>query len=181
MNSTRTASTVQRASDAPTVWLSSDVYGVTVRGESTGGALSLTDGWVPPGGGPPPHVHLEATELIYVHTGEITVIIGGVEHVAGSGDTAVIMPGTVHWFQNRTATPARLLFVFTPSGTEEFFLQAGTRAVAGVPVPEATDEDNERAAAVGLGFGLSPGTSGTTTAGAFSSAGSDRPEERTRA
>ncbi|MDJ0395835.1 cupin domain-containing protein [Rhodococcus sp. G-MC3] len=150
-------STVYRAADAPTVWLSSDVYSVTVRGEATGGAFSLTDGWVPPGGGPPPHVHLDATELIYVHTGEVAIVIEDIERTAGPGDTAVITPGTVHWFRNRTAAPARVLFVFTPPGTEEFFIQAGTPASPGVAVPLATDDDNARASEIGLRFGLAPG------------------------
>ncbi|OZD61271.1 hypothetical protein CH272_04550 [Rhodococcus sp. 05-340-1] len=152
-------STVHRVADAPTVWLSSDVYNVTVRGEATSGAVSLTDGWVPPGGGPPPHIHLEATELIYVHTGELAIVIDDIERTAGPGDTAVITPGTVHWFRNRTAVPARVLFVFTPPGTEEFFIQAGTPASAGVAVPRATDDDTARASEIGRRFGLTPGTS----------------------
>ncbi|OZC91777.1 hypothetical protein CH254_04685 [Rhodococcus sp. 06-412-2C] len=152
-------STVHRVADAPTVWLSSDVYNVTVRGDATSGAVSLTDGWVPPGGGPPPHIHLEATELIYVHTGELVIVIDGIERTAGPGDTAVITPGTVHWFRNRTAVPARVLFVFTPPGTEEFFIQAGTPASAGVAVPQATDDDTARASEIGRRFGLAPGTS----------------------
>lgn len=149
-------STIQRAEEAPTVWLSSDVYSVTVHGDSTGGEVSLTDGWVPPGGGPPPHRHLHATELIYVHTGTITVMIGDTEYTAVAGDTAVITPDTVHWFQNRTSKPARVLFVFTRAGTEEFFLQAGTPARPATAVPSATAADNASAAEIGARFGLVP-------------------------
>ncbi|MDJ0363200.1 cupin domain-containing protein [Rhodococcus sp. H29-C3] len=86
--------------------------------------------------GGPPHAHIDATELIYVHTGVIIVYIDGVEHTAGPGNTAVITPHTVHVFRNRSAAPARVLFVFTPSGTEEIFLQAGMPAIPGEPVPQ---------------------------------------------
>ncbi len=148
---------VLRSAEAEQVWLSSDVYTLTVPGTATGGVLSVTDAWVPPGGGPPPHIHIEALEIILVQDGAVTVHIGERTQVAGPGDAAVIPAGTVHSFRNHTATPSRLQFLFTPSGTEEFFREAGTVVEPGIPIPRATDEENAHAAEIGLRYGLHPG------------------------
>lgn len=147
---------VRRGAQQRQVWISSDVYTLSVESVDSDGDVSLTDGWIPPGGGPPPHIHETATELIYVHSGEITVTIDSIEHELSSGDTAVIAPNTVHFFRNTTTTPTRLLFIFTPAGTEQFFAEAGAPAIPGVPVPIATEADNQRAADIGLQYGLTP-------------------------
>lgn len=145
-----------RLDDAVQVWLSSDVYTITVPGEATGGVLSVTNAWVPPGGGPPPHIHIDALEIIVVLDGAITVELDGRHETATAGDAAVIPPGTVHHFLNHTTTPAHLQFLFTPSGTEAFFREAGTPAEPACPIPIATDEDNAKAAEIGLRFSLHP-------------------------
>lgn len=147
---------VLRAADAEQVWLSSDVYTLTVPGEATGGILSLTDAWVPPGGGPPLHIHENALEVIVVLEGSVTIRIDGRSEIARPGDAGVIPPGVVHGFFNHTTTPARLQFLFTPSGTEQFFREAGAPAEPARPIPVATAEDNERAAEIGRAHGLVP-------------------------
>jgi quercetin dioxygenase-like cupin family protein len=149
-------SKVYPAERAQQVWLSSDVYTILADGEATGQALSLTDGWVPPGGGPPSHIHAVAMEIIYVAAGEITVSIDGQDHVARAGDTAVITPGTAHCFKNTATTPARVMFIFAPAGTEQFFVEAGSAPIPGVPVPVASEADNAEAARIGLKYGLVP-------------------------
>jgi len=39
------------------VWVVGDRYTLKVSGEETGGAFALLEALVPPGGGPPPHIH----------------------------------------------------------------------------------------------------------------------------
>lgn len=151
---------ILRPGEAEQVWLSSDVYTITVPGSATGGVLSLTDAWVPPGGGPPPHIHVDALEIIVVLDGAITIELNGHRQTAKPVDAAVIPAGTVHRFLNHTATPAHLQFLFTPSGTEEFFREAGLPAEAAMPIPVATEEANARAAEIGLRYGLQPGSIG---------------------
>ncbi|MCS3494495.1 quercetin dioxygenase-like cupin family protein [Arthrobacter sp. JUb119] len=147
---------ILRFAEAEQVWLSSDVYTLTVPGEATGGAISLTDAWVPPGGGPPPHIHVDALEIITVLDGSVTLYLYEEGQEVHTGDVAVIPAGTVHRFYNHTATPAHLQFLFTPSGTEQFFKEAGTKAEPALPIPVATEADNLRAAEVGLRHGLQP-------------------------
>lgn len=148
---------VLRSRESDQVWLSSDVYTIAVPGSATDGTLSVVDAWVPPGGGPPPHIHVDALEVILVQSGEVTVYIGGESEIVGPGDAAVIPVGVVHNFHNHTATPSRIQFLFTPSGTEQFFLDAGVPTRAGVPIPMATAADHRRAAAIGSRYGLRPG------------------------
>ena len=152
---------ILRQDEAVQVWLSSDVYTITVPGIATGGMLSVTDAWVPPGGGPPPHIHIDALEVIFVLNGSITVDVDGRNEIVAAGDAAVIPAGTIHHFLNHTATPVHLQLIFTPSGTEEFFREAGTPARPACSIPVATQGENARAAEIGLRYGLHPGPNHT--------------------
>jgi len=49
-----------------------DVYRFLATGEDTNGKYALLEAIVPPGGGPPPHVHSREEEGFYILEGEIT-------------------------------------------------------------------------------------------------------------
>src|SRR6202046_3719401 len=53
-----------------------DVYRFLATGEDTNGKYALWEALVPPGGGPPPHVHSREEEGFYILEGEITFTIG---------------------------------------------------------------------------------------------------------
>ena len=48
-----------------------DIYATLARGEHTHGGYFLTHAIVPPGGGPPAHVHTREEEAFYILRGEI--------------------------------------------------------------------------------------------------------------
>jgi quercetin dioxygenase-like cupin family protein len=52
------------------VWVVGDHYTVKCSGEDTGGAFTLIEVLVPPGSGPPPHIHRREDEMFYVLAGE---------------------------------------------------------------------------------------------------------------
>jgi mannose-6-phosphate isomerase-like protein (cupin superfamily) len=60
-----------------TVAVVGDVYRFLATGEDTNGKYALWEAIVPPGGGPPPHVHSREEEGFYVLEGEITFTIDG--------------------------------------------------------------------------------------------------------
>ena len=59
-----------------TITLVGDVYRFLATGEDTNGKYALFEALVPPGGGPPPHVHSREEEGFYVLEGEITFSVG---------------------------------------------------------------------------------------------------------
>jgi len=92
-----------------------------VRGGQTGDALTASENVIPPGEGPPMHVHAHEDEAWYVLVGDLRFALDG-ELAAASAGTFVFVPrGTPHCFQNVGDAPARILVLFTPSGMERFF------------------------------------------------------------
>jgi quercetin dioxygenase-like cupin family protein len=107
-----------------------DIYRFLVTGEETNGTYALWEATVPPGGGPPPHVHSREEEGFYVLEGEITFTVNGERVVATAGMFANMPVGTPHSFKNESDRPARMLISVAPAGLERMFMETG------VPLPE---------------------------------------------
>jgi quercetin dioxygenase-like cupin family protein len=97
------------------------MYTFLVTGEQTGGAYFVMEALVPPGGGPPPHIHRNEDETFYMVEGECSITIGDRVVLARAGDFVNIPRGTVHCFCNTGRASARMIVTFTPSGMERFF------------------------------------------------------------
>ena len=67
--------TIRTPSKGRTVAVVGDVYRFLATGEDTNGKYALWEALVPPGGGPPPHVHSREEEGFYV-----------LEVISGSGE-----------------------------------------------------------------------------------------------
>ena len=63
---------VRKPAQGRTIAVVGDVYRFLATGEDTNGKYALWEAIVPPGGGPPPHVHSREEEGFYVLEGEIT-------------------------------------------------------------------------------------------------------------
>ena len=90
---------------------------------------------MPPGGGPVAHVHNVGNEAFYLLSGELEFLDGDRTYTARSGDFIYVPAGIRHRFKNTGMHTAKMLFMFTPGGLEESFLQGGDDAVPGVPAP----------------------------------------------
>jgi quercetin dioxygenase-like cupin family protein len=99
-----------------------------VLAAETGGAYALLEQQVPPGGGPPLHVHRHETEIFYILEGEFEVIVGDQVVSAPAGTTATCPRDIPHKFRNVGATPGRLLLTIIPGRFGDYFLD-----VDGVP------------------------------------------------
>src|SRR6476659_5427865 len=100
---------IRKTTEGRTIAVVGDVYRFLAVGEDTGGRYALWEAIVPPGGGPPPHVHSREEEGFYVLEGEITFRVGEDRLVAGAGTFANMPVGTPHSFKNEGNTPARML------------------------------------------------------------------------
>ena len=97
---------------------------------------------VPPGGGPPLHMHSRESEGFYVISGELMITIDGRRMVATAGSYVHLEPGTKHCFKNESNHPAWMLILVTPAGLENYFLEVGVplSSVDDVPPPPSPDE-----------------------------------------
>jgi quercetin dioxygenase-like cupin family protein len=92
-----------------------------VRGEQTNGALVAVDIAVPPGEGPPLHVHTREDEWAYVLAGDLRWKLGDELSATSAGSFVFIPRGLAHTFQNPGVEPSRMLVMFAPAGMEGFF------------------------------------------------------------
>jgi quercetin dioxygenase-like cupin family protein len=92
-----------------------------LRGADTGGAFTALETVVPPGEGPPLHVHGNEDETMYVLAGTLRFKLGDELRTAPPGSLIFIPRGTHHTFHVVGEEPARMLVHFNPSGMERFF------------------------------------------------------------
>lgn len=91
------------------------------RAEQTEGALTALVNVIPPGAGPPTHIHAAQDEAWWVVEGAVRFRLGDQTASAPAGAFVWVPRGVPHAFRNDDATPARLLVLFTPAGMEPFF------------------------------------------------------------
>ena len=101
---------------------------------------------VPPGGGPPPHIHLHEDETFFVLEWAPTFRLGDERIVAGPGDFVNVPKGTLHCFRNLSDGPLRMILTFTPAGIERFFEETLERAY------DLTAEPPDNVEEVGAGY-----------------------------
>ncbi|MGQ1887848.1 quercetin 2,3-dioxygenase [Serratia marcescens] len=140
------------ASDGISSWLHGDTYTLKLSQTDTGGRFSLIEATVPPGGGPPMHIHKNEDEIFYVLHGELDVTAGQEHYKARSGDLVFIPKNIPHCFRNNGLHAAKQLLIFTPAGFEEFFAEAGTPASPGIVPPAFDPDNNQRVIDVGLKY-----------------------------
>src|SRR5262249_44612176 len=95
--------TIRKPAEGRTIAVVGDVYTFLAPGEDTDGKYALWEAIVPPGGGPPPHVHSREEEGFYVLEGEITLFIDDQRLIASAGTFANLPVGTPHSFKNESA------------------------------------------------------------------------------
>lgn len=146
--------TFNTPSQGRTVAVVGDVYRFLAVGEDTNGKYALWEALVPPGGGPPPHVHSREEEGFYVLEGEITFNINGERVVAKAGTFANMPVGTPHSFKNDGDRPAKMLISVAPAGLEQMFFEVGVPVKPGDTPPPPTRTEIEKLLAVAPNYGV---------------------------
>ena len=143
------------AGEGRSIWVIGDRYTIKCSGNDTSGAYALIEAIVPPGGGPPPHIHSREDEAFYVLEGELQFLAEGQSFTATSGAWVTLAKGSLHFFKNIGTKPARMLIVVTPAGLEDFFLEVGREAIEGETEPVApTPEDIQKLIQAAPKYGL---------------------------
>jgi quercetin dioxygenase-like cupin family protein len=147
--------TIRKPNEGRTIAVVGDVYRFMATSEHTNGKYSMWEAIVPPGGGPPPHVHSREEESFYILEGEITFQIGEDLVVATAGMFANMSVGTPHSFKNESNRPAKMIISIAPAGLEQMFFEFG------VPLPEGstaalppTKDEIEKLLAIAPKYGI---------------------------
>jgi quercetin dioxygenase-like cupin family protein len=147
--------TLTKPTEGRTIAVVGDVYRFLAVGEDTDGKYALWETVVPPGGGPPPHVHSREEEGFYVLEGEIAFQIGSERLVAGAGTFANMSVGTPHSFKNESDRPAKVLVAVAPAGLERMFFEVGQPVAEGATTAAPpTKEEIEKLLAVAPRYGI---------------------------
>ncbi len=132
-----------------------DRYRFLATREGTDGTYGLWEAVVPPGGGPPPHLHTREEEGFYLVEGEVVVHVNDQRIVATAGSFINMPKGATHWFRNESDRPAKMLVLVAPGGMEGLFWKTGQRVSdPSSPIPPITDEEKKRIAAYAPEFGI---------------------------
>jgi quercetin dioxygenase-like cupin family protein len=102
------------------LWFLGTLVRPKLGGEQTGGRFALWEGTLPRGAAPPLHTHPQ-DETFYVLEGSVAVRAGesSGERMCGTGAAVFVPAGLPHTFRVDSDT-ARMLFLSTPAGIEEF-------------------------------------------------------------
>jgi quercetin dioxygenase-like cupin family protein len=136
----------RRSGTGRAFWGPGDHYTFLVTGAESGGAYFAMEALVPPGGGPPRHIHTREDETFYLLQGNVEVLLGEQTVVAGPGDFVNVPRGIVHRFRNTGTDTARIILTFTPAGIEHWFEETLERAPNEVRVEDVPDNIEEVAA-----------------------------------
>ena len=152
---TNNTPTIRKPNEGRTIAVVGDVYRFMATSEDTNGKYAMWEAIVPPGGGPPPHVHSREEESFYILEGEITFQIGEELVVATAGMFANMPVGTPHSFKNESNQPAKMIISIAPAGLEEMFFEFD------VPLPEGstsalppTKDEIEKLLAIAPKYGI---------------------------
>jgi quercetin dioxygenase-like cupin family protein len=114
------AATARVVTTAEPLWFLGTLVRPKLSGEHTGGRFALWEGVLPRGAAPPLHTHPQ-DETFYVLEGRVVVWVGEREETSScEAGAAIFVPGGVpHAFRVDSDT-ARMLFLSTPAGIEQF-------------------------------------------------------------
>lgn len=96
---------------------------VLLRGAQSGGQLGVFLFHHAPISQNPPHAHRDFAKILYILDGQYEFRVGDAAFSGGPGSLVLVPSGSQHAFT--TATGGQVLFVCTPSGNEEMFLEIG--------------------------------------------------------
>jgi quercetin dioxygenase-like cupin family protein len=93
-----------------------------ITSDETGGAMSMIETDVAPGGGPTYHSHSREDETFYVVSGTAEVQIEKEIFQCNAGDRIYGPRNIFHTYRNVGDTDLKMLIVYTPAGFEQSFV-----------------------------------------------------------
>jgi mannose-6-phosphate isomerase-like protein (cupin superfamily) len=94
--------------------------------------------------GPPAHLHRSQDETHYVLEGQFEFVLGERKVDAGVGSVVYVPRTTVHAFTNTGTQKGKLLFIETPAGAVEQFLEEAGEPVSDPSSPPEGEPDMDK-------------------------------------
>jgi quercetin dioxygenase-like cupin family protein len=144
---------VLTADEGQAFWFLNTLTIKKVGERDTMGGFTILDHRCPAGFAPPPHIHRETDEALYILEGQFEGFCGETTWTAGPG-TLVFLPRQVpHGFRVSDAGPGRTLLILAPAGFDRFVAELGEPAQQLV-LPEPAPPDPARIAEVAAAHGI---------------------------
>lgn len=96
---------------------------ILVRPDEVGEAYAILEQVIPPGKGPPLHVHRHETEIFYVVEGTFEFRVGDQTLAVGPGSNLVGPRDIPHTFRNVGDAPGKLLLTIVPGRFGNYFIE----------------------------------------------------------
>jgi quercetin dioxygenase-like cupin family protein len=97
-----------------------DPVEILISGEMTGGLSATLTQVSPPGGGPPPHSHMNEDETFFVLEGEYEFLEDGEWRRIEAGEAIYAIRGSIHTFRNVGKSAGKMLVFVAPAGMEKY-------------------------------------------------------------
>jgi quercetin dioxygenase-like cupin family protein len=124
-------------------WLGVSLATIKATGKETGGLYTIVEVLEPDGVEAPLHVHHNEDEAFWILKGELTFEVGE-ETIKASPGSFVFGPKDIPHRYTVDSGPARLLFVLSPAGFEEFIYATSEPAKElTLPPPEGPPDEAE--------------------------------------
>ena len=92
--------------------------------DDTDGAYSLVEyDAAPHFEGPPPHIHTQTAEYIFVLEGNLSILFGSRKFTMGPGDGMLVPPGATQTFASEGDKRVRFLTLLSPGRFEGFLVE----------------------------------------------------------
>jgi quercetin dioxygenase-like cupin family protein len=140
--------------DGEKIWIVGDTLWFKATSAQTAGAFTVFENVSLPGNGPPPHLHENEDESIYVIDGEFEILLGAKTMRAEPGAFIFVPKRTVHRFRCIGDDPGKVLIHYTPGGIEGFFREAGVPATNDGQAPSVDIAEITRTEMAGKRYGL---------------------------
>lgn len=130
-------------------WLGVSLATIKATGKETGGHYTLVEMLEPEGEEAPLHVHHNEDEAFWVLEGHLIFEVGG-ETIKASPGSFLFGPRDIPHRYTVDSGPARLLFILSPAGFEEF-IYATSEPARELTLPPAPDSPPDEAEMEQLG------------------------------
>jgi mannose-6-phosphate isomerase-like protein (cupin superfamily) len=121
-------------------WFFGTLATIKLTSAQTRGEMSVLEVLAPAGLSAPLHVHYRDDETFWILEGEVTFEVGDERIVAGPGDCVFGPRDIPHRFEVGDE-PARMIWVLTPGGFDEFAMAASEPAKELAPPPPVPAEE----------------------------------------
>lgn len=126
---------------------------VKVSGASSNNALGVVEMRLPAGFSPPPHVHHNEDEALYLLSGRIEAQLGDQRIPAEQGSFLWLPRNVLHGFVVSADGPCTILTITTPAGFERFVGDVGTPTTS-MTMPEPSEPDIPRLFEIAARYGI---------------------------